>query len=262
MPAVSIGEGRPRYWRGQARGCQRRSARCSRSPKNALVLAGCYAALVCDGLRLRPRSLCCGCFTTDRNVQARGRTFAVRRGRLPNCSTPAKHRRALGPARHGGGRAACPAVIAICSGWTFVPTPDLVLGQCTRGLGAGRWLARVDRRHPPSAARWLSGWRLGRGLVGCPPAAPSRASGLARDPSSALAQASRVFSAGGANPCVLSTLVVDAGIARSKFSRTSLCRRCWLGLLLPGFIAGSAGFIAGLAAASGLAVAGLGFFAL
>jgi MATE family multidrug resistance protein len=84
----------------------------------------------------------------------------------------------------GTGDVRVPAVIAICSGWTFVPALTWFWGM-HQGLGAvGGWLALTVDIIFGALVFWR---RLGRGLW--LPAARESRERLARDPSRALAQA-------------------------------------------------------------------------
>jgi multidrug resistance protein, MATE family len=84
----------------------------------------------------------------------------------------------------GTGDVRVPALIAICSGWTFVPALTWFLGM-RHGLGAvGGWLALTVDIVFGALLFW---WRLTRGQW--LPAARQSRERLAREPSAVLVQA-------------------------------------------------------------------------
>jgi MATE family multidrug resistance protein len=178
MPAVSIGEAAS-VLAGQAVGANN-DRRVLKVAQNALVLAACYAAL-CATVFVVGAVPLLRLFTTDLNVQRVGvHLLYVAAGFQLFDAANIVARSVL----RGTGDVRVPAVIAICSGWTFVPALTWFWGM-HHGLGAvGGWLALTVDIIFGALAFW---WRLGRGLW--LPAARESRERLARDPSAALAQA-------------------------------------------------------------------------
>jgi MATE family multidrug resistance protein len=178
MPAVSIGEAAS-VLAGQAVGAND-DRRVLGIAKNALALAGAYAALcafifVCGAIPLLRL------FTTDLNVQRVGvQLLYVAAGFQLFDAANIVARSVL----RGTGDVRIPALIAICSGWSFVPALTWYWGM-HHGLGAvGGWLALTVDIIFGALAFW---WRLGRGAW--LPAARESRERLARAPSAVLARA-------------------------------------------------------------------------
>jgi MATE family multidrug resistance protein len=178
MPAVSIGEAAS-VLAGQAVGAND-DRRVLQVAKNALVLAWLYASVCALGFVLGAVPLL-RLFTTDAQVQNIGvHLLYVAAGFQLFDAANIVARSVL----RGTGDVRVPAVLAICSGWTFVPALTWFWGM-HHGLGAvGGWLAlTVDI----CFGAFLFWWRLGRGHW--LPAARKSRERLARDPSALLVHA-------------------------------------------------------------------------
>ncbi len=175
MPAVSIGEAAS-VLAGQAVGADD-DARVPRVAKNALILAGCYAAL-CAALFVACAVPLLTLFTTDARVQRVGvHLLYVAAGFQLFDAANIMARSVL----RGTGDVRVPAVIAISSGWLFVPALTWFLG-IRHGWGAvGGWLALTVDITVQALIFW---WRLRRGHW--LPAARQARRRLARDPAPAL----------------------------------------------------------------------------
>ncbi len=178
MPAVSIGEAAS-VLAGQAVGAND-DRRVMQVAKSALLVAGCYAMLSAAVFILAAVPLL-RLFTTDTAVQhvgvnllyvASGFQFFDAANIVSRCVL------------RGTGDVRVPAVVAICSGWLFVPALTWFWGM-HQGLGAvGGWLALTVDIMAGALFFW---WRLGRG--DWLPAARESRQRLAREPAAPLVQA-------------------------------------------------------------------------
>jgi len=154
MPAVSIGEAAS-VLAGRAVGAND-DERVLQVAKHALWLAGLYAA-GCAAVFVFGATALLRLFTADRHVQSVGvHLLYVAAGFQLFDAANIVARAVL----RGTGDVRVPALLAICSGWSFVPGLTWFLG-IRHGFGAvGGWLAlTVDI----SVGALLFWWRLGRG---------------------------------------------------------------------------------------------------
>ncbi len=178
MPAVSIGEAAS-VLAGQAVGAND-DRRVLQIAKNALFLSCLYAG-ACALVFVLGAVPLLRLFTTDTHVQSIGvRLLYVAAGFQLFDAANIVARSVL----RGTGDVRLPAVMAICSGWTFVPALTWFWGM-HHGLGAvGGWLAlTVDI----CFGAFLFWWRLGRSHW--LPAARKSRERLARDASPILVEA-------------------------------------------------------------------------
>jgi MATE family multidrug resistance protein len=172
MPAVSIGEAAS-VLAGQAVGADD-DRRVLKIAKNALLLSALYAG-ACALVFVLGAVPLLRLFTTDTQVQSIGvRLLYVAAGFQLFDAANIVARSVL----RGTGDVRLPAVMAICSGWTFVPALTWFWGM-RHGLGAvGGWLALTVDICFGALLFW---WRLARGHW--LPAAKKSRERLARDAS-------------------------------------------------------------------------------
>jgi MATE family multidrug resistance protein len=178
MPAVSIGEAAS-VLTGQAVGAND-DRRVLKVAQNALLLSCLYASacglvlVLCAVPLLR-------LFTTDTHVQSIGVHLLYVAGGFQLFDAANIVARSV---LRGTGDVRVPAVLAICSGWTFVPALTWFWGM-HHGLGAvGGWLALTVDICFGALLFW---WRLGRGHW--LPAARRSRERLAREPGRVLVEA-------------------------------------------------------------------------
>jgi MATE family multidrug resistance protein len=178
MPAVSIGEAAS-VLAGQAVGADD-DERVLNVGKNALALAAFYAAF-CALVFVFGAVPLLRLFTTDLGVQRIGvKLLYVAAGFQLFDAANIVARSVL----RGTGDVRVPAILAICSGWTFVPALTWLLGM-RLGFGAvGGWLALSVDICFGAILFW---WRLGRGHW--LPAARKSRERLARDPNALVIEA-------------------------------------------------------------------------
>jgi MATE family multidrug resistance protein len=177
MPAVSIGEAAS-VLAGQAVGAND-DRRVLKIGKNALALSALYAS-ACASVFVLGAVPLLRLFTNDTHVQSIGvRLLYVAAGFQLFDAANIVARSVL----RGTGDVRLPALMAICSGWTFVPALTWFWGL-RHGLGAvGGWLALTVDICFGAGMFW---WRLGRGHW--LPAARKSRERLTRDPSAVLVQ--------------------------------------------------------------------------
>jgi MATE family multidrug resistance protein len=178
MPAVSIGDAAS-VLAGQAVGAND-DQRVLKIAKNALLLAACYA-LACASVFIFAAIPLLRLFTTDSQVQSIGVHLLYVAGGFQLFDAANIVARSV---LRGTGDVRAPAIMAICSGWTFVPTLTWLWGMHA-GLGAvGGWLALTVDICVGAGLFW---WRLSRGHW--LPAARKSRERLAREPGAILVQA-------------------------------------------------------------------------
>jgi multidrug resistance protein, MATE family len=154
MPAVSIGEAAS-VLAGQAVGADD-DRRVLRVAKNALLLATCYA-FACALVFVLAAVPLLRLFTTDAHVQTIGVHLLYVAGGFQLFDAANIVARSV---LRGTGDVRVPALIAVCSGWTFVPALTWFLGIHLHLGAVGGWLAlTVDI----CFGAFLFWWRLGRG---------------------------------------------------------------------------------------------------
>jgi MATE family multidrug resistance protein len=154
MPAVSIGEAAS-VLAGQAVGADD-DRRVLRVAKNALLLAACYA-FACALVFVLAAVPLLRLFTTDLRVQAIGVHLLYVAGGFQLFDAANIVARSV---LRGTGDVRVPALIAICSGWTFVPALTWFLGMHLHLGAVGGWLALTVDICFGAFVFW---WRLGRG---------------------------------------------------------------------------------------------------
>ena len=178
MPAVSIGEAAS-VLAGKAVGAND-DRRVLKVAQNALVLSCLYAS-ACGLVFVLCAVPLMRLFTTDTHVQSIGVHLLYVAGGFQLFDAANIVARSV---LRGTGDVRVPAVLAICSGWTFVPALTWFWGM-HHGLGAvGGWLALTVDICFGALLFW---WRLGRGHW--LPAARRSRERLAREPGAVLVQA-------------------------------------------------------------------------